>query len=89
MKVLAGIDIGGTKCAISFAQLLDGEIEFLDKVRWETDVKNFDRTMEAFIENIENKMKEHADWELTAIGVSCGGPLDPVKGLILAPPNLP
>ena len=89
MKIIAGIDIGGTKCAISFAQLQDGEITFLDKVRWETDVKSFDNTMEAFISNIQNKLDEHADWELAAIGVSCGGPLDPEKGLIMAPPNLP
>ena len=89
MKIIAGIDIGGTKCAISFAQLMDGEITFLDKVRWETDVRSFDNTLNAFITNIENKLSEHADWELAAIGISCGGPLDPEKGLILAPPNLP
>ena len=37
MKVVAGIDIGGTKCAVSFAHMRDREIEFLDKVRMETD----------------------------------------------------
>jgi len=89
MKVIAGIDIGGTKCAISFAQLQDGEITFLDKVRWETDVRDFDHTMQEFIRNIWDKLNEKKEWELTAIGISCGGPLDPQKGLILAPPNLP
>ena len=34
-------------------------------------------------------MAEHPDATLEAIGISCGGPLDSRRGLILSPPNLP
>ena len=30
-----------------------------------------------------------ADGFLKSIGISCGGPLDSAKGIILSPPNLP
>ena len=37
MQVVVGIDIGGTKCAVSFARQHSDDIIFLDKVRMETD----------------------------------------------------
>ena len=89
MKVVAGIDIGGTKCAVSFAHMRDREIEFLDKVRMETDRECFDNAMQRFICIIADKLREHPEWRLMAVGISCGGPLDAEKGLIMAPPNLP
>ena len=46
MKVVAGIDIGGTKCAISFAGIGEEKIVILDKVRMETDVECFDTAMQ-------------------------------------------
>ena len=33
MQVVTGIDIGGTKCAISFACFEEEKIKFLDKIR--------------------------------------------------------
>ena len=33
MQIIAGIDIGGTKSAVSFARYADGGIEILDKVK--------------------------------------------------------
>ena len=35
------------------------------------------------------KLQENPSWRLCSIGISCGGPLDAEKGLILSPPNLP
>lgn len=89
MKVVAGIDIGGTKCAVSFAQIREENILILDKVRMKTDVENFGEAMENFIAVIRKTLKRHGNWKLMAIGISCGGPLDTKKGLILSPPNLP
>ena len=89
MKVVAGIDIGGTKCAVSFAHMREREIEFLDKVRMETDRECFDNAMRQFIGIMADKLREHPDWRLMSIGISCGGPLDAERGLIMAPPNLP
>ena len=89
MQVVVGIDIGGTKCAVSFARQHSDDIIFLDKVRMETETEDFDRAMESFIEIIRERFRRNPDWKLTSIGVSCGGPLDAGKGLILSPPNLP
>lgn len=89
MKVIAGIDIGGTKCAVSFAHMEEDHITFLDKVKMETDTECFENAMKSFICIIDGKLKEHPEWELLSVGISCGGPLDTEKGLIMAPPNLP
>ncbi|MBS0632289.1 MAG: ROK family protein [Verrucomicrobia bacterium] len=74
-----GVDIGGTKCAIGIPEG-DGVREV---VRFATtDVHG---TLERFYAEIA-KLKPTAD---TVFGVSCGGPLDSKRGLILSPPNLP
>ena len=89
LQVVVGIDIGGTKSAVSFARQHSDDIIFLDKVRMETETEDFDRAMESFIEIIRERFRRNPDWKLTSIGISCGGPLDAGKGLILSPPNLP
>lgn len=89
MQVIVGIDIGGTKCAVSFATQNSDDILFLDKVRLETETENFESAMETFIRIIREKLMENPDWCLLSIGISCGGPLDAKRGLILSPPNLP
>ncbi len=89
MQVIVGIDIGGTKCAVSFAKYGEGRPEFLDKVRMATKTEDFDGAISDFISIIRGRMGAHPDWKLCSIGISCGGPLDARKGLILAPPNLP
>ncbi len=90
MRVVAGIDIGGTKCAISFAALgADQEFAILEKVKERTIVDHPDQAVQRFIAIIRQTLGDHPDWELEAIGISCGGPLDSRRGKILAPPNLP
>lgn len=74
-----GIDIGGTKCAVSRGdengRILAKEI---------TATTTVDETLCWIIETSE-KLKANS----RAIGISCGGPLDSKKGIILSPPNLP
>lgn len=89
MRVVTGIDIGGTKCAISFAGLDEEKIKFLDKVRMDTEREDFARAVKEFIRIIRLKLNENPKWRLCSIGISCGGPLDAQEGLILSPPNLP
>lgn len=89
MRVVTGIDIGGTKCAISFACLDEEKIKFLDKVRMDTEREDFARAVKEFIRIIRLKLNENPKWRLCSIGISCGGPLDAQEGLILSPPNLP
>lgn len=89
MRVVTGIDIGGTKCAISFACLDEEKIKFLDKVRMDTEREDFARAVKEFIRVIRLKLNENPKWRLCSTGISCGGPLDAQEGLILSPPNLP
>lgn len=89
MRVVTGIDIGGTKCAISFACFDEEKIKFLDKVRMDTERDDFAQAVKEFIRVIRLKLNENPKWRLCSIGISCGGPLDAEKGLILSPPNLP
>lgn len=89
MQVVVGIDIGGTKCAVSFACFEEGGIKFLDKIRMDTEKEDFTRAVKGFVRAIRLKLKENPGWRLCSIGISCGGPLDAEKGLILSPPNLP
>lgn len=88
MQVVVGIDIGGTKCAISFARLQTDHIYFLDKVKIPTWTEDFNKAVKEFIQIIQNKFIENPDWQLCSIGISCGGPLNAAEGIILAPPNL-
>lgn len=89
MQIVVGIDVGGTKSAISFAEYKEGNIHFLDKVKNPTRTDNYQKAIEEYITIIKENMDKHADWRLCSIGISCGGPLDAKKGIILAPPNLP
>ena len=76
-----GIDIGGTKCAVVKGRKGNGgEIEILDKIRFETTDKN--ETLERIFDAVEKLMP------CEKIGISCGGPLDEGRGIILSPPNL-
>ena len=74
MKI--GVDIGGTKCAV----VCGDQNGVVRKIRFETTSK--DET----IRNIIDAIRELGSGE--SIGISCGGPLDAKKGLIMSPPNL-
>ncbi len=71
-----GVDIGGTKCAV----VCGDENGIARKIRFETASK--DETIAKIIDAIR------ALGGGSAIGISCGGPLDAGRGLILSPPNL-
>ena len=72
-----GIDIGGTKCAVT----LGSENGVDEKIRFDTG--RADETIDKIIKSVESLGA--AD----AIGISCGGPLDSKRGVIMSPPNLP
>ena len=71
-----GIDIGGTKCAVLIG---DGQ-NVHKKIRFETTTPK-ETLSRIFAAGEELGVGER-------IGISCGGPLDSKKGLILSPPNL-
>lgn len=83
---ILGFDIGGTKCAVATASW-DGEtIRLLKKAACPTD---FSIAPQAMIDKLITMADGILDATPDAIGISCGGPLDSGKGIILGPPNLP
>ena len=85
MNVL-GFDIGGTKCAVITAEWDGGNITLLKKEKCPTD-RNL--TPVQMIANLIVMADGILDGKPDAIGISCGGPLDSKKGVIMSPPNLP
>jgi glucokinase len=87
--LLIGVDIGGTKTAVV------ASIEppcVLQRIEFPTRPARGPGSAISLIKRgIRELLAEHlsAGVELAAIGVSCGSPLDPVRGVIQAPPNLP
>jgi len=84
-----GLDIGGTKCS---AILGDEQGRIISKhvfdsgkhIKPDVILEQFTRKINLLIQvnNIETV-------DIKAIGISCGGPLDSKRGIIMQPPNLP
>lgn len=83
MNNYIGIDIGGTKTAVVFAEAGE-EIHFLEKKVFPT--KTPEETLEIVKNFIAAVLKEN---QVCGIGISCGSPMSEEKGIILSPPNLP
>ena len=86
---VVGIDIGGTKLATVVA---DTTGNILNKVRKPTLA---DRGPEYALQLLFDMVRETVELaglgqeSISAIGVSCGGPLDTKTGVVYSPPNLP
>lgn len=82
---MIGFDIGGTKCAVCYGVEKDGNLEVIEKKAFPTE-----KTMTPYeiIDKMCDLAKEMCD-NIDAVGISCGGPLDAKKGIIMSPPNLP
>ena len=78
-----GFDIGGTKCGVVTGD--DRGILRTRKIPTDRGRKPVDILSE--LSDLAENLLEGETPE--AIGVSCGGPLDSARGLILSPPNLP
>ena len=90
MAILAGVDIGGTKCAVSLAASGEAgdEAAILGKRRFPTPGTP-EQALKQIGDALQELLDEQKDGRLDAIGISCGGPLDSRRGLVLSPPNLP
>ena len=92
MGFVIGMDIGGTKCAALLAECSENKVRFLGRREIPTDSAKSPETMiRTLCKSAEQLFREGtAPGEtLQGIGISCGGPLDSKKGVILSPPNLP
>ena len=88
--MIAGFDIGGTKCAVTVGEKLPDDIRVL--IRKEFPTKGSPNDVIAYMvallrEELEELHLSISDIE--GVGISCGGPLNGEKGVILSPPNLP
>ncbi|MDY3940782.1 MAG: ROK family protein [Eubacteriales bacterium] len=82
-----GIDIGGTKCAVTIGNE-NGEILWKRAIA----TTNATETLEQiYVLAKEAAGTAQAEYHTSpaAVGISCGGPLDSRRGLIQSPPNLP
>lgn len=84
-----GIDIGGTKCAVSLGKAgEDGRVEILHRCPKRLTLK---RGPEAVLPELLEDVKSCivlSEVPPKAIGISCGGPLNSKTGRIQSPPNL-
>jgi len=85
-KVIAGIDIGGTKIAIAL-ETLEGEKIGARRLPSEVEIgayRIFGKISQAITEMLEENQVE-----LVSVGIGCPSPLDIEKGLVMSPANLP
>lgn len=86
MQYYLGFDIGATKCSATIGQY-DGN-------RLIIRAKNMINTQEyqtptATLKQLTKLAKQLSEgYQIEGIGISCGGPLDSEKGVLLSPPNL-
>jgi glucokinase len=88
-RILAGVDIGGTKTAVVISAeppTILGRAEFATLPD-----QGPARALNLIQEHLEQLLRAQGTdkTQLEAIGVSCGSPLDRISGVIQAPPNLP
>ena len=83
-----GVDIGGTKCAVVLG---DDDFKIYEKVTFPTRTadRGWKEVLDEFKLHAQDILRKHEPVLLKKIGISCGGPLDSKKGIILSPPNLP
>lgn len=85
--LVAGIDIGGTKCAAAIAEATSEKV--LAQSRWPSEVDKGPQAMIRRMSDEVRKLLTRTPGKLVGVGVACGGPLDRHSGLVLSPPNLP
>ena len=88
-----GLDIGGTKCAVLLGSLSgEGTITVKNKLVYKTaEDPSPGQMLPRLLLGIEKILSSNnlLTNDIASIGISCGGPLDSKKGVILSPPNLP
>jgi len=88
-KFILGLDIGGTKCAVVLG---DEKMRIYDRLSFSTQPRRgWKRILKQLFGSIDEITgRNHLNpRSIQRVGVSCGGPLDSRRGLILSPPNLP
>src|SRR3954468_14636642 len=85
-QIYAALDIGGTKVA---AGLVNGRGEILFQTRVPMSARGSSDEAFACVEKGMNLVLAQGGSQVSAVGISAPGPLDPKTGVILNPPNMP
>jgi len=88
---VVGLDIGGSQCAVVLADF-GARVVFRDRIEFDTAPGNGPAYAQGLLfESIDRILASNslAARDVDSFGVSCGGPLDASRGVILNPPNLP
>ena len=87
-ELYLGIDLGGTKSA---AVIGDGGGNVLARASGPTPQGSWQEGVTLLMDLAREvcRRRDCRPTDLTALGVSCGGPLDTATGTVYAPPNLP
>ncbi len=85
-RLLVGVDIGGTKTAVV---LCKEPPHLLWRAEFPTAPQRGPEHALAKIAHLIRQGLAESGSEASSIGVSCGGPLDRIRGVIQRPPNLP
>lgn len=91
-KFLLGIDIGGTKCAVILARAGDVAEKLIERTAFQTLVeRGWQAVVDELVGTADGLLEKHVidPTEIKGVGISCGGPLDSKRGVIMCPPNLP
>lgn len=86
-----GIDIGGTKSAVVLGNGSDTSMSIVGKRKFPTLKIMPECFLEQICDEIYLLLGEYSISviDIIGIGISCGGPLNSSKGIIMSPPNLP
>lgn len=85
-EVIIGVDLGGTRIR---AARLDTNLQILKRVETLTRAaQGLEATLDRIKEQIRQVMPEDSS-AVMGIGISAPGPLNPLTGVVVAPPNLP
>ena len=92
-NIYVGFDLGGTKCAAVIAEVKrGGKINFLGRHQVNTEHRGkpspWKSIMDRLISFIKDSEYVKDPKDIKGCGISCGGPLDSKRGVILNPPNL-
>jgi glucokinase len=85
-RVFVGVDVGGTKVA---AGVVDANGEIVSQTRVPmVSTASAEEGLSAVLQAIAQVLPE-GDAQVAGIGICAPGPLDPITGVILNPPNVP
>lgn len=85
--MILGLDIGGTKCAAILGLMEDDKVRIIDRyvVKTRCDYRAIVNDLMQWA--LRKELTD--DFEVSHVGISCGGPLSVDRRMILSPPNLP